>query len=214
MNNITLSILEENEFFIVINKPSGLSVHNHAQSLETLLKEKKYPTHFVNRLDEQTSGLIIVALHSRLHLPLSESLQRGHKTYRALLRSSWKAPTQNILWNAPLSDKAEGRKNPQGLKHDQKPCLTQVTHVRSNKYFTEVTCEIKTGRQHQIRKHASLAKQPIVGDTRYNDPDYNAKIQKIYNLHRMLLHAESLVFEFNKTPYNFNVLDLKLDEFF
>lgn len=195
-------IIEENSFFIAVNKPEGYSVHNEKPNLIDVLNDLKLPTHFVNRLDNVTSGLVVIAKSPELHKPLSEALEKGQKTYRALLRGAWKTPETTFIWNTPLSDKAEGRKNPQGTAKDRKACLTEGQVVRSNKYFTEALLEIKTGRQHQIRKHACIHHCAIVGDPRYNDAAYNLKIAETYKVSRMLLHAESLNFKFKDQTYH------------
>ena len=107
----------------------------------------------------------------------------------------------SILWNWPISDKAEGRKNPKGKSEDRVEAMTQVQILKSNKYFSSIRALLLTGRQHQIRKHAALTNHPIVGDTRYNDIKYNQKIFANYQFERMLLHAEYLKFEFKGIVY-------------
>ncbi len=196
-------IVEENSFFIVVNKPEGYSVHNEKPNLIDVLNDLMLPTHFINRLDNVTSGLVVIAKSPELHKPLSEALEKGQKTYRALLRGAWKSSDTKFIWNTPLSDKAEGRKNPQGIAKDRKTCVTEGQVVRTNKYFTEALLEIKTGRQHQIRKHACINNSAIVGDPRYNDAAYNSKIAATYKVSRMFLHAESLNFKFDDQVYNY-----------
>lgn len=199
-----IKIVEENKFFIVINKPEGVSVHNEKPSLVEFLQAKKLPLHFVSRLDRETSGLMIVARTPGLHEELAESLTTGEKTYRALLRGPWKTnktAEQTTVWKWALSDKAEGRQNPQGVSSDRIPCESQVKLVRTNTYFTEVLVTLLSGRQHQIRKHAALSKQAIVGDKRYNEKKYNASIAERYKQDRLWLHAEKLQFKFQNKEY-------------
>jgi tRNA pseudouridine65 synthase len=205
MNVEMIQLLEENSDFIVLHKPHGLSVHNQSPSVLEQLQGLKKPIHFVNRLDQETSGLMIVAQKPETHQKLVSSLENGHKFYRALLRSPWKNPAMKTTWSWPISDKAEGRKNPQGASADRKDARTDVTVLRTNKYFTEIQAEILTGRQHQIRKHALLANHPIVGDKRYNEEKYNKNIEKFYGAPlRMHLHAERLNFEFGGKTYEFS----------
>lgn len=205
----------ENESFIVLFKPQGVSTHNQSPSLLDYLQQNKKPEHFINRLDAETSGLVLIAKNEKLHDLLRQSLEIGSKKYRALLRGSLDSETgAQIIWSWPISDKAEGRRNPQGESTHRKESLTQVRLIRKNKYFSEVEIILKTGRQHQIRKHSSLAKHALVGDSRYNDPKYNQKINEIYNDPRMQLEAESLQFTFEKKNYSFEYRSLKLDKFF
>lgn len=209
-----LDIVLENDFFIVINKPSGLSAHNDEPSLLTLLKKQKKPDFIVNRLDKETSGLMVIAKRADFHALLGEALKEGKKTYRALLRGE--LPKNETKWSKPISDKAEGHKNPQGLKKDQLDALTLVHIERQSKYFTEVTLDLKSGRQHQIRKHACIAGHAILGDSRYNEKKYNEKMFGYYpNAEkRMYLHAEKLEFTFEDMKYRVKTEPLNLDQFF
>jgi 23S rRNA-/tRNA-specific pseudouridylate synthase len=207
-----IQILDENNFFYVINKPAGLSVHNASPSVSDALKILKKPEYFVNRLDLETSGLMIIAQKPEFHEPLSQALQKGIKTYRALLRGSFKNDIEN--WTKPLTDQAEGRKNPEGISKNRVPCRTEIHVIQKNKFFTEVDAHIHTGRQHQIRKHAAIAKHPVVGDKRYNDVKYNEKIFSTYNVNRMFLHARKVEFKFQNVPYVFEAADFSLDHFF
>ena len=145
------------------------------------------------------------------------ALENGHKIYRALLRSPWKTKTgpkpDQTIWSWPISDKAEGRVNPQGKSADRVNAETKVSVIRSNQYFTEIHAEILTGRQHQIRKHAALANHPIVGDKRYNEEKYNKNIEKFYENMRMLLHAEKLAFTFEGKDYKYEE-KINLEHFF
>ena len=212
-----IQILDENNFFYTIHKPAGFSVHNETPSVLEFIQKLGKSDHFVNRLDLETSGLMIIAKDPKYHAPLSESLHRGTKTYRALLRGEIKDSTIDsspLIWDRPLTDKSEGRKNPQGTAKDRVPCRTEVRIKRKNKYLSEVFAEIKTGRQHQIRKHAALAGHPIVGDKRYNDPKYNEKIFKMFSSQRLFLHAEKLEFHFQNQLYNYISTDFSLDHFF
>jgi 23S rRNA-/tRNA-specific pseudouridylate synthase len=198
-----IKILEENKNFIVLVKPEGFSVHNQSPSVAEYLTKAHKPLHFVNRLDMETSGLMIVAKEPELHISLSEALEEGQKFYRALLRSPWKKKEQQVVWTWPISDKAEGRQNPKGVAASRKEASTSVEILRTNQYFTEVYIELQTGLQHQIRKHAAIAEHPIVGDNRYNDKKYNENIAKLYSNKRMHLHAEKLEFNFNGKDYSY-----------
>lgn len=207
-----IQILAENESFLVIAKPAGLSVHNNSPSVSDFLTTQKKALHFVNRLDLETSGLMVIAQKPELHAPLAKSLELGTKTYRALLRGGWK-PSEKTIWNLPLTDKSEGRMNPQGKSSDRVAAESHVKVLRTNTYLTEAHVTILTGRQHQIRKHAALARHAIVGDPRYNEPKYNQRIASIYKEARMFLHAEKLIFNFENKHYEFEQL-LNLDQFF
>lgn len=196
----------ENDFFLILDKPAGVSTHNEKPSVLDYLQENNYPSHFVNRLDQETSGLLVVAKSKALHHSLSESIALGNKKYHALLRGVFAADSPEVqIWSWPLSDKAEGRRNPQGKKSDQKECRTEIKILNSNKYMTYVEATLITGRQHQIRKHAALSKHPIIGDKRYNDESYNKKFFERYSKikQRLFLHAAELQFTMKNEEYKF-----------
>lgn len=200
-----LEIIHETQHYLAINKPHGLSVHNEDQHVSSVLQILGKGLHLAHRLDKETSGILLLAKSPKIAGLLMSALQESEtkKTYRCILRGTIResmTPEGSYVWSWPLTDKAEGRDNPQGKNVDRVSAQTKITVLQKNTFFTEVQAQILTGRQHQIRKHAALAKHPIVGDPRYNDRKYNNKIFSIYNFERMLLHAESLAFLFLNEP--------------
>lgn len=192
-----MEILLENPEFIVINKPPGLSVHP-APGVSTSVLDHFPGMSLAHRLDRETSGcLLLVKNHSQVaEFMNAVAAESSEKVYSAILRGPWKQKQNETSWRWSLSDKAEGRRNPQGLAKDQVPCRTDVRLIKSNRYFSWVECELYTGRQHQIRKHAAMSGQAIVGDSRYNDPTYNKKMADSYKTDRLFLHAKTLSFHY------------------
>jgi RluA family pseudouridine synthase len=191
-----LSILLKNDDFIAVDKPSGMSVHNHEDPKNLLTEitaqfpgQKFFPVH---RLDKETSGIQILALNDQSASRLAKEFESRSvaKFYSGILRGLLK--TAEGTWNSPLTDKAEGRGSPQGSLRDRVTCETRFTVARSSKYFSLCEFQLLTGRQHQIRKHAALANHAIVGDDRYGDPKYNHRMAEIYKTGRMFLHAARL----------------------
>jgi len=193
---MSVEVLLKHSDFLIVNKPAGLAVHSGADTQEAHLLDEFPGYHLINRLDKETSGIVVLTASAGLVARLTEALQAPEaiKLYRALLRGGWKSENLQISWDWPISDKAEGRKNPQGLAQDRKAAKTQVSVMQFNQHLTEVECLLKSGRQHQIRKHAALAKHPVIGDPRYNDTQYNLKLAQIYQTQRMFLHAEKIEF--------------------
>lgn len=191
-----LPVVEKSKNWLIINKPVGVSVHNEAGDVRSLLKKQLHPGTFhdiypVHRLDKETSGLLVVATEQETAASLAEQFQthKAEKMYYALLRGSMPVSDEWQEWSVPISDKAEGRKNPQGLLKDRVEAKSLYRVLQSNPYFSLVEVRLLTGRQHQIRKHAALAKHAIVGDSRYGDPKYNSKMAQMYGTDRMFLHA-------------------------
>jgi tRNA pseudouridine65 synthase len=146
----------------------------------------------VHRLDKETSGVQILALTEKAASELGVQFQnrQTEKFYQGVVAGT--LPEQG-QWSHPLSDKAEGAQNPAGKASDRMPCETLYRLLRSSTYFSWIEFEIRTGRQHQIRKHCALAGRALIGDPRYGNPKYNAKIEKLYQFSRMALHCSRIV---------------------
>lgn len=202
-------ITKEKDFWL-LDKPHGMSVHNGTSDSPDLLMilKKKYPQYqffLPYRLDKETSGLIIVALDGEVTYDLQKAINdspESEKFYQSILRGQLKQ--DEGLWDAALSDKAEGRKNPQGLLKDRKESKTHFQVQQKNKFFTLVENKIETGRQHQIRKHSCLAGHSIVGDPRYGEPNYNQKIAELYQAERLFLHATRIKFKYKSKKFDFS----------
>ncbi len=186
-------ILFQNKDIIAVNKPEGISIHNIEESdnlIQILVAQLNISTLYpIHRLDKETSGVQLFALHEKAAKIYAEEFQQRSviKKYVGILRGS--LSQVEGTWDLPLTDKAEGRKNPQGLSRDRIDCETQFKVLGSTKYFTLCEFNLITGRQHQIRKHTALLKHALVGDHRYGDKNYNDKIAQIYGLDRMFLHC-------------------------
>lgn len=198
-----LPLIAENPSWIVVNKPAGMSVHNAPTDsgfdvIQILKKQLKPGTftdiHPVHRLDKETSGLLLIALNSKAAKELAEQFQDRscEKTYFAVLRGALPVSENWQSWNMAISDKSEGRKNPQGLSKDRVEARTDFKVVKASPYLSLIEVKLMTGRQHQIRKHAAIVKHNILGDGRYGDPKHNERMAKIYGTDRMFLHASRL----------------------
>jgi RluA family pseudouridine synthase len=211
--SLMIRILHQTPNWIAVEKPTGISIHNieDSENLLTLLKKQMQDQIFfpVHRLDKETSGVQLLALNESTASEMAQSFQnrKVQKIYQGVIAGS--IPPVGI-WNAPLSDKAEGRQNPEGLAKDQKPCETRFKILKSSPYFSWLQFEILTGRQHQIRKHCALAGHALIGDPRYGNPKYNQKIARLYQFNRMALHCTKLVLEsgeeISSLPTDFELL--------
>ncbi len=190
------TLLFQNDSLLVVDKAPGVSIHNAegGQFLTQILEKdlrisKLFPIH---RLDKETSGVQIYAKTQSTAKQLAKEFQDRsvQKIYHGVTRGPL-SPSEG-QWHWPLTDRAEGRKNPQGLSKERVPCATLYKVLETSKYFSFCEFELITGRQHQIRKHCVLAKHHLVGDSRYGDPSYNQKIFEIYNTNRMFLHCSSV----------------------
>ncbi len=223
MAQLKPEILALGHGWIAIDKPAGMSVHNDAdgsdaiQIVRTWLESSdpealkaatathwekaKFPPAPVHRLDRETSGILLLATRRDEATKLQQAMEKreSRKIYRAILRG--KLREESGKWHWPLSDKAEGRMNPQGKAADRKDCETRFRVLRANDHLSEIELELITGRQHQIRRHAALAKHAVVGDKRYGDMKHSNLIAKLFGVERMLLHASSLEIYIGETSY-------------
>ncbi len=213
-----IQVLLQDKDWLVVDKPCGLSVHNN-EDPENLIQKLSAQCGIkdllpVHRLDKETSGVQIFALHKKSAQKLSQEFQenRVNKIYRGLVKGAFKMKTG--LWNKPLTDKAEGRRSPQGLSRNRVPCQTEYKVIKESAHLSLCEFRIITGRQHQIRKHAALAKHPLVGDSRYGSQTLNQKIKELYGVSRMFLHCQKIeilgVTLLSKSEPNFDVFFRKV----
>ena len=194
-------ILENNDNFIVINKPRGIAVQSGTKSFKNIidvLKDTKYfentKPYIVHRLDKETSGVMIVA-KTREYAQLFTSLfriRKIHKTYIALTHGVVSKKIKTLKDNLINFEK------------DKKVIQKAISHLRILKTtsdFSYVELNPITGRKHQLRKQLYNIGNPIVGDDKYF---INRRADKINTKNRsLMLHAYKIKFMINNIQYNF-----------
>ncbi|HWO98471.1 MAG TPA: RluA family pseudouridine synthase [Bacillus sp. (in: firmicutes)] len=174
--NIPLDIVYEDEYILVINKPPFLSSipsreHPTGSLSHGLLHyyEKHHiasTIHLVNRLDRDTSGLLIVAKHRYVHHLFSKE-QRNHnihRTYRALVHGV--LPVDKGTIDAPIGRKSESIIERE-VRPDGQHAVTHYEVLERLGDCTYVQLNLETGRTHQIRVHLSHLGHPLLGDELY-----------------------------------------------
>jgi 23S rRNA pseudouridine955/2504/2580 synthase len=191
-------VIENNENFIVINKPTGIPVQSGTKSFKNIidiLKNTKYfedsKPFIVHRLDKETSGVLIIA-KNRKYAQLFTSLfriRKIHKTYLAIVygkvEKSIKIMKDDLIYyenNKKITQKA----------------VSNLKIIKSNEGFTYLELNPITGRKHQLRKQLLKIGCPIIGDNKYFLND--RKRIKIKNL---MLHSYKIKFMINNIQYNF-----------
>ena len=194
-------ILENNDDFIVINKPSGIAVQSGTKSFRNIidvLKDTKYfdntKPYIVHRLDKETSGVLIIA-KNREYAQLFTSLfriRKIHKTYIALTHGKVSNKI-NILKDDLIS-----------YDNDKKIIQKAISHIKvlkTSSDYTYVELNPITGRKHQLRKQLYNIGNPIVGDDKYFTQRRADKTKiKSKNL---MLHAYKIKFMIKNLQYNF-----------
>ncbi len=194
-------VIEDNENFIVINKPAGIPVQSGTKSFKNIIDVLKGTRYFenhkpyiVHRLDKETSGILIVA-KTREYAQLFTSLfriRKIHKTYIALIHGK--------------ISKSKGtlKDNLVSYENNKKIVQKAITHLKvlkSSSDYSYVELNPITGRKHQLRKQLYNIGNPIVGDNKYF---INKKINKnLLKSKNLMLHAFKIKFIINNIQYNF-----------
>ncbi|MBI2379184.1 MAG: 23S rRNA pseudouridine(955/2504/2580) synthase RluC [Gammaproteobacteria bacterium] len=199
-------IVYEDEGLIVLNKPSGLAVHGGSglsfgaiEGLRALRPKAKF-LELVHRLDRDTSGLLLVAKKRAILLALQEQLKDKtlRKTYWCLVKGKWPAALKDVTVALQKNELKSGERVVRVSK-DGKPAHTQFRVLRRFKDCSLVEASPLTGRTHQIRVHAQYAGHPIIGDTKYGDPELN-QLMAGKGIARLFLHAAALSFRLPGQP--------------
>lgn len=229
--NYVLEILYEDEYLVVINKPSGLLVHKSMidkheiyfamKILSLQIGKWVYPVH---RLDKPTSGVLLFALDSHTAKLMSEQFfsHTIEKTYIAIGRGY--VEEAGVIEHALLEkldkiahkDKSQDREAKEAVTAFK--CLGKVEiNASVGKYdtvrYSLVELKPKTGRKHQLRRHMKHINHHLLGDTKYGRGEHNKFVRERYEINRLMLHAISLEV---KHPYTQEKLIFKapLDEVF
>ena len=192
-------ILENNNNFIIINKPSGIPVQAGTRSFKNIidiLKNTKYfkdvKPFIVHRLDKETSGVLIVA-KNREYAQLFTSLFRIRKIHKTYLAITYGEVSEDI---SLLEDDLISYDN--NKKIVQK-AISHLKILKSNGEYSLLELNPITGRKHQLRKQLYNIGNPIIGDNKYFVQKHINKIRS----KNLMLHAHKIKFMINNVKYNF-----------
>ena len=191
-------IIEDNENFIVLNKPAGVPVQSGTKSFKNLadiLKKTKYfensKPFIVHRLDKETSGVLIIA-KNRKFAQLFTTLFRIRKIHKTYLAVVYGKVSKSIRI---MKDELIFYEN---KKKIMQKAVTNLKIIKSNDSYTLLELNPITGRKHQIRKQLLNIGNPIVGDDKYF-----LNNRKRVKTKSLLLHAYKIKFMINNIQYNF-----------
>lgn len=218
---LTERILFEDDNFLIINKPSGMSVHAGSTVrvgvVEALrhLYPKLVNLELAHRLDSETSGCLVLAKRKKILREVHELLREGEvsKIYWALTMGKWTRSEKRVDVSLH-KDYRDGGKHVVEVNKHGKSALTVFSTVTEFTGASLMEVKLYTGRTHQIRVHAAHQGHPIAGDDRYGDPDFN-KLARQRGLKRMFLHARSIEFILPSTGQHIKVsapLDDELED--
>ena len=199
---IDLDIIYEDDAYIVINKPAGIPIHpsieHYADSLsngvkfyfDTIgLKKKIRP---VNRLDKNTSGLVIFAKNEYIQECLVRQMKEDlfHKEYIAICEGRFE--NEKGVVNAPIARK-ENSIIERCINESGDTAITEykVLCYSEDGNYSVVKCILRTGRTHQIRVHMAYIGHPILGDTLYGNSSKLIARQALHSYKTSFIHPIS-----------------------
>lgn len=217
--NISLNVIFEDKYFLIISKTAGITVHPAPGSFENTLVNailfylKKNPSQtlygqragIVHRLDKDTSGLIIIAKNDVIAAKISEQFKSRtvEKKYTALVLGNFAEKKGEI--RLPIGRSRVDRKK-MGISIDRgREAVTDFVVTEEFEGCSLLDVFPKTGRTHQIRVHLSYIDHPIIGDKQYGNKE-SERIARDIGLNRQFLHASKLKF---LHPENGKVIEIE-----
>jgi len=174
--DISLTILYEDEFILVVNKPAMMNTipsreHPNGSLANALVGYYKRAgiqatSHIVTRLDRDTSGIVLIAKHRHVHHLFSKMQQNGlvKRTYEAFAGGLLTADSGTII--EPIGRKQDSIIEREVRADGQYAC-THYWVMKRYSTFTHIELGLETGRTHQIRVHMSFLGHPLLGDDLY-----------------------------------------------
>jgi 23S rRNA pseudouridine955/2504/2580 synthase len=201
-----LDVLQEDDWFMAVNKPTGMAVHP-GSGIETgtlvdyaraYLGPKATRNDFTaspaHRLDRDTSGVILIAKRrpAMVHFTRVFTDSRAQKRYLALVKG--KLPRPQGMVDLPLSEHQQSAASKERRGVNLQRAVTHYKVLKQSRRCALLECRIETGRTHQIRRHLAAIGHPVAGDRRYGDFEFNRQARVQWGLRRLFLHAESIEF--------------------
>ncbi len=211
-------IIYEDENIILINKPVGVLSHSANREygnnivdsmVHYLVKkgeynpriEKTFKPSICNRLDRNTSGIIIGAKNSTALRAMNWAIKEGHvhRYYKTIVKGRVKEEglIEGYLWKDEKLNKVKVLKDG---KDNSKRILTRLKVLKATDRYSLLEIELITGRTHQIRAHLASIGHPIIGDVKYGDRNINEYFRNEFGLESQFLHAYKVEFSKLETP--------------
>ncbi|RBP64548.1 tRNA pseudouridine synthase C [Brenneria salicis ATCC 15712 = DSM 30166] len=210
MKTAMLEIIYQDEHLVAINKPAGWLVHRSwldrkekVVVMQTLRDQIGQHVYTVHRLDRPTSGVLLLALSSEVARSLSQQfeLHRMRKIYHAVVRGYI---ADDGVIDYPLTEEldkiadkfATPDKAPQPAVSNYRVLAQTEMPVAIGRYPTSryslLELSPQTGRKHQLRRHLSHIRHPIIGDSAHGDLRQNRGMAAHFSCGRLMLHASQL----------------------
>ena len=198
VSEFNLSIIDQNDDYIIVNKDPEISVHSGTNNQYGLIDiaRASFPMMEIDlchRIDKSTSGCILISKNKKFLRHFHNQLQTNKvtKIYEAILVGVMKKDIE-IKTNIDVSTKEHHHKVQESL--DGKKAVSNFKILKKFNSFTHAEILIKTGRMHQIRVQSANLNHPIVNDKKYGLFNLNKYIAKETAINRLALHAASISF--------------------
>ncbi|MBZ2174491.1 RluA family pseudouridine synthase [Schnuerera sp. xch1] len=211
-SNFTPRIIYEDKNIILINKPVGTLSHSANKEygnnivdgiIHYLYKkgeynpraEKTFKPAICNRLDRNTSGIIIGAKNYQVLKITNDAIKEEAigKYYKTIVNGIIKKDMK-IEGFLTKNEELNKVKVSHREEDSSKKIVTRIRVLKNFNGYSLLEIELITGRTHQIRAHLASIGHPIIGDTKYGDDKANKYFKEKYNLGSQFLHAYKIVF--------------------
>jgi len=183
-----IDVLYRDDDLLVVDKPAGLMTHRSelAPDRDVAMTRARdtigayvWPLH---RLDRGTSGALAMALSEDAARTMRVAFDEGRvaKVYIAIVRGE--AP-EHVVVDHPVPRSQDG---------ERVPAVTELRRLFLGEFFSVVEARPRTGRFHQIRRHASHLRHPLANDTNYGTGWFNRRVRAEGGLTRLALHAAAI----------------------
>lgn len=174
--NIKIKVLYEDKWLMAVEKPAGLLVHPIKDEQENTLsngiaaymkgKGEEYIVRHVNRLDRDTSGVILIAKNSYIHDQIAVQMSKGEvkKNYLAIVFGILDEKSKRLEY--PIG-KPDIKNIKREVMKQGKPSITLYEVIAEAKDASLLNISLITGRTHQIRVHMAYIGHPVIGDELY-----------------------------------------------
>ncbi|KRM12992.1 RluA family pseudouridine synthase [Paucilactobacillus suebicus] len=215
-NHQSVQVLFENRDLMVVNKPAGIKTHPNWQGetgtlmnfAAAYLSQSNQVPYMVHRIDQQTSGAVIIAKNPVV-VPILDRLISSKQIKRQYLAiTDGTLPQIAGVISAPIGRDPDDKRKRKVNGDTPQQALTEYKVISQSRQHALVRLNLQTGRTHQIRVHLKSLGAPIVGDPLYNDISAEHMLLHGATLHLVIpFESESKIINVkNPTYFNQNIV--------